>query len=175
MRTNAKIRDIWNSVAGAPPGKLAYKGPTTDPLNTVWTPLFTITGLVLVRLLIGIRTTVQAAGAANIQFRWQNAGVTVLDILDAGTLSIAADIVGVLYYVTFDPIDPVQSGSVLHNAIRPVTTGKVVATATKHEGQGLLAPAGTIAVTTTGAATTGACRYILGYVPIDPGSVVVPA
>ncbi len=175
MRTNAKIRDLWDSVAGTPPGKLVYKGPTTDPLVTVWTPLFIITGLVLIRLLVGIRTTIQAGGAGAMQLRWQNAGVTITDVLDAGTLDIAADIVGVLYYCTLDIANALLSGSILHTAIRPIPTGKVTATATKAEGQGLLTPAGTIAVTTTGVATSGACRYILGYVPIDPGSVVVPA
>ncbi len=140
-----------------------------DPQN-VWQNIFTVAGgWVLVKMLWGIRTVIQAGGASTMQLR-HSVGPTVLD---AGTLSVAADDVGTLYWCTGDATDPLVSGIVG----APIMSGKIVATSTRYGGGGCyyLMYTGTIQVTMTAAAGTGSTEYHLIYLPLSVGATVVAA
>ncbi|MDD5510527.1 MAG: hypothetical protein PHI12_06950 [Dehalococcoidales bacterium] len=144
------------------------RAAAADPQN-VWQTLFTVAGgLIVVKAIVGVRTVIQAGGASTMQLRHSVGGV-----FDAGTLSVAADTVGTVYYLTGDTTDPIISG--VGGLL--VIGGRVVATSTRYGGfeSNLIVGAGNIQVTMTAAAGTGSTRYMLWYTPLDDGATVVAA
>lgn len=145
-------------------GPKVRRATAADPQN-VWQTIFTVAGgPVFITFLVGVRTIIQAGGASLMQFR-HSVGPTAID---AGTLAVTGDAVGTLYYLTGDPADAILSGA----AGVPVPTGKVIGVAAQYQGIGLLVAVGNIQVTMTAAAGTGSTRYVLGYIPVDDGTVV---
>jgi hypothetical protein len=143
------------------------RAAAADPQN-VWQAIFTIAGgWVLVKMLWGIRTVIQAGGASTMQFR-HTVGPTVLD---AGTLAVTGQGVGTLYYCTFAPADPIIAGAA---GVR-VTLGQLVASAATYGAVGMAMFTGNIEVTMTAAAGTGSTAYSLIYIPLSAGATVVAA
>ena len=135
-----------------------------DP-QAVFLPIFQIVGVVAVTSLTGIRTIVQAGGASTMQFE-HSVGPTVLD---AGTLSIAADDVDTMYSLTGDPTDAITKGL---NGV-PLFAGKTIALSLTYGSPYLfLAGPGTIDVTMTAAAGSGSTAYVLTYIPISDTGLV---
>ena len=160
------IKAIFNSRdLGIP----VYRGAAADVPNTVWTNLFTITGgLVCLTSLIGVRTVAQTSvGASNMQFR-HSVGNTVLDAV----LDVQNDTVGTIYTLTGNPADAIQRGL---GGITPLMgmAGGLLATGINMRGR--IMSAGNIQVAFTAADHAGTTRYIVFYIPLDPGAVVFPA
>lgn len=139
-----------------------------DPQN-VWLTLFTVTGgIIILTALVGVRTIIQAAGAATMQFRH---GATVLD---SGALAVTGQAAGTIYALSGHIPDPIIAGA----AGIPIEVGKLIAAVAQYSalfGAGLIMGAGNIQVTMTAAAGTGSTRYILCYIPLDEEANVVAA
>jgi hypothetical protein len=140
--------------------------PAADP-QAAWQTIFTITGLVQITGLIGVRTVIQAGGASNMQFR-HSVGPTVGCLAAA----ITGDTVNTIYTITGNPNDaliiglggtPIQGGGMGSQAVASV------------QMFGSLAFTGNIQVTMTAAAGTGSTRYVLTYIPLDDAALVVAA
>lgn len=142
-----------------PYGVIVRRPATVDPKNT-FTNIFTVSGLVIVNLLIGVRTIVQAGGASTMQFR-HSVGSTVLDY---GGLSIAADAVGTVYVLQGDLATNINIVSGAAGAAAPLANGSL--------GCSLIINGGTIQVNMTAAAGTGSTSYILSYTQLSEGAVV---
>ncbi len=148
-------------------GMVETRAAAADPQNA-WQTIFAVAGgVVLVKVLIGYRTVIQAGGASTMQFR-HSVGPTVLD---AGTLAITGHDVGTVYYCTGDATDPIVAGA----AGAPVSLGKLVATSATYGGEGWLMTPGNIQVTMTAAAGTGSTSYTIVYIPISSGATVTAA
>ena len=160
-----QVDRIAQGYASGPLGIPIHRPAVADPQN-VWTTRFTITGgLILLTMLGGVRTVIQAGGAGNLQFR-HSVGPTNL----CAAAAITGNAVGTIYAITGDTTDPVQIGA----AGVAVMLGRVVATSTTYGGvPGILLGAGNIQLTCTAAAGTGSTRWFLRYFPIDYGAVVV--
>lgn len=141
------------------------RAAAADPQN-VWQNIFTIAGgHIILTGLYGIRTVIQAGGASNMQFR-HSVGPTVL----CAAAAITGNAIGTIYAITGDTTDPLQIGA----AGIPVMLGKVVATSTTYDKNGLfILGAGTIDVTMTQPAGTGSTAYIITYIPLSDGVTVV--
>lgn len=161
---------------GVPPGAADYgagalgvrvtRAAAADPQN-VWVAIFTITGVIAVTSLTGIRTVIQAGGASNMQFR-HTVGPTNI----CAAAAITGNAVGTFYLITGDFTDPVQVGA----AGIPLMFGKVVATSTTYGCLPLfICGAGDIEVTCTAGAGTGSTGYSLTYIPLLETSTVVAA
>lgn len=130
-----------------------------------WTTRFTIAGgPILVTMLAGFRTIIQAAGASTMQFR-HSIGNTVLC---AATL-ITGNAVLTMYTITGDPLDNLQIAAAgVPTIIGGISSGPAVGAIV---GWGLLMQVGNIQVNFT--AGTGSTMYELCYIPLTTASNVI--
>lgn len=143
----------------------------TDDVNT-FTSIYTITGTILLTLLLGIRTTDAGPNAAD-TMQYRHAG-TANTVLDAGTLNIRLDLIGNMYNLNGAVADPIISCGVGLAAlpIQGGVAGGLTATGTGFSA--LILTGGAIQVIHTNAAHTGASRYVLFYIPVTPNGAVAP-
>ncbi len=146
-------------------GTNVVRAAAADPVVAAAQDIYTITGVVMVTMLVGIRTIVQAAGASLMAFQ-HSIGPTVLCVAAA----ITGNLAGAFYTITGNPLDdlvigllgvPVQGGLSGSQAVLSV------------QQKGIIMAAGTIQVTMTGVATTGSTSYVLSYIPISANGTVV--
>lgn len=124
---------------------------------TAQTAYFTVTGRVLVTNIVGEVTTEVQAQACDMDL-WSNPSVGA-DVALCAVVDINADAVGTLYTLT----------GTLADAMIATTSGAV-----KSQANPILVTAGTIDLKTS-ATNTGATKWIITYVPLDPGSAIVAA
>jgi hypothetical protein len=174
----AVVEAIYGFLTGLNPNSAGFGGTSRWTMsglglriNTVaaadvagaWTPMFTIAGgLIAVTGFVGLRTFAQGGGASIIQFR-HSAGPTVAD---NGLATITGDLANTLYSITGDPSDPVQIGNLATWSAKQVATSASYGAAVF----GYCGP-GTLDYFMT--ASTGSCRWILTYVPLDDAVTVV--
>lgn len=125
--------------------------------QTTQTAYFTVTGRVLVYDIVGEVTTVIQGGANNMKLISNPTVGADVDL--CAQTDIDADAVGTLYTIT----------GTLADALVPTTSGAVA-----HQADGILVTAGTIDLYCD-ASKTGATKWIVRYVPLDPGSNIVAA
>lgn len=163
MKNFKWLKDLWQGNSGGAIG-VRVASPSTADVGAAARTIFTIAGgTVLVTAIIGIQTVIQAGGASTSGLR-HSVGPT---IIDAGTFTNTAFAVGGLIIWTGDVTDPLIPGA----AGVPVSDGKIIATSIKYAGRGMYMGAGNIQYTQT--VGTGSTRWILTYVPLDPGATVV--
>lgn len=182
MATNqALVEAIYNQLFGAGLISSGLWGGTSRwtmsglglRINTVaaadvpgaWTPMFTVAGgMIAVTGFVGVRTVAQGGGASTIQFR-HSVGPTVVD---NGLAAITNDPINTIYSITGDPGDPVQVGFgtwASWSAKQVLTSASYGATVFGYCGPGTL--------DYFMVASTGSCRWILTYVPLDDAATVV--
>lgn len=147
------------------------RAAAADDVNT-WTTIYTVTGTILLTLLLGVRTVNQGGAVADtMQFR-HSVGPTVLDV---GTLSILGDLVGNMYNLCGSFADPIGSCGAGAAAL-PImggVAGGIVATGTGTSA--IIMGAGNIQVIHTNVAHTGSSRYVLFYIPVTTTGFVAAA
>ncbi len=122
------------------------------------TPYFTITGRVLITQIVGEVTVIFDGTANSIKLI---ANPTVGADVDLCTALVATtDVAGTIYTIT----------GTLGDAMVATTSGAVIA-----QADAILVAAGTIDLDTTATDTTGSTKWVLHYIPLDPGSKVVTA
>ena len=129
-----------------------------------WVTRFTITGgVVSVTSLVAVRTVNQAGALSTMGWRHSIAG-TVLCVAAA----IVGDLANTIYTITGNPLDPLVIGA----AGAPIQGGMMGSpTVGAIQQFGMLMFTGNIQVNMT-VVTGGACRFILTYIPVDPGATV---
>ena len=148
-------------------GQRAFRAAGACPLN-VWENIFTVSGgLVLMTLLVGERTIIQAGGASNLDLEVDpTAGAAV--VLCIPTV-VTTDPVGTLYTITGNPADAVYAGL----AVQGGMAGGALATG--QNTHGWVVPPGTVEWRESAGAGTGSIQWTMYYVPIDPGASVAAA
>lgn len=150
-------------------GVPVVRAAAADPQNSVMTTIFAITGgLVLVRLLVGRRTVIQAGGASNIRLQ-HSIGPT---FLCAATATSATDAVGTTYTITGNPADGCLIGAAGAPTLGGIAGGLL---ATGNQGHGIFMSTGNIQVYFSAAAATGSTEWTLFFVPITTGAYILPA
>jgi len=167
MGLPAMIKSLFLSQSGGTLGTRVFRATNACP-QTAWENIFTVaTGNVLMTLLVGERTVIQAGGASNIDFQVDpTAGAAVS--LCAVTVC-TTDAVGTIYTITGNPADACYSGLSVPGGMAggALLTGQNV--------HGWIVPPGTIEWRESAAAGTGNVQFYMFYVPIDIGANVVAA
>lgn len=120
------------------------------------TPYFTVTGRVYITKIVG-EVTVVFDGTVNSIKLISNPTVGA-DVDICGAVVATTDAKGTMYTITGTPGD----------AMVATTSGAV-----KGQADTILVAAGTIDLDTTATDTTGSTKWVLHYIPLDPGSKVV--
>jgi hypothetical protein len=128
---------------------------------TAQTAYFTVVGRVIVTALVGEVTTTIQDQDCNLDI-WANPTVGD-DVALCAVNNIKTDAVGTMY-----SIDGVAA-----NALIAATSGAIFP-GTMIPAQGLIVAAGTIDIKTS-ATNTGATKWTIQYIPLDPGSYIVTA
>lgn len=167
MSLSAYIKSLFQSEAGGLLGTKVARAAAVCP-QTAWQDIFTVTnGNVLMTMLIGERTVIQAGGVSNLDIQADpTAGAAVS--LCAVTV-ITADPVGTLYSFTGNPADPCWSGLAVPGGFAGGSLG------TGNNSLGWIIPPGTVEWRESAAAGTGSVQWYMCYVPIDINASVVAA
>ncbi len=122
------------------------------------TPYFTVTGRVLITQIVGEVTIVFDGTENSIKLI---ANPTVGADVDLCTALVAtSDTLGTIYTIT----------GTLSDAMVATVSGAVIS-----QANSILVAAGTIDLDTTATDTTGSSKWVLHYIPLDPGSKVIAA
>ena len=147
-------------------GQKVQRAAAADPAGGAVQVLFTISGgIVLVTMLVGVRTIIQAAGASNFTFS-HSVGPTNLCTATA----VTGNDVDTTYTITGNFGDALQIAVDGAAAIAGITEGLL---ATGDRCKGILMPAGNITMTGSGAGVTGSCSYYIQFIPMDVGATIV--
>lgn len=167
MSLAGKVSSLFVSQAGGTLGTRVFRAASACPLN-VWLSIFTVSnGLVLMTMLIGERTVIQAGGASNLDIQVNpTAGAAVA--LCAAT-AVTTDAVGTIYTFTGTPADACFAAL----AGQAGMAGGLLATGISTHGW--IVPPGTVQWRESAAAGTGSVQWTIFYVPIDPESSVAAA
>jgi len=168
MGLAALIKKIYLSEAGGTVGTKVPRVADADCPQNAWREIFTVSnGSVLMTMLVGKRTIVQAGGASNLDLQSNPTAVGAVSALCAPTV-ITADAIGTLYTITGVPADGCYA------AVGGVPGGMAGGLAAQGF-HGWIIPSGAIEWRESAAAGTGAVQWTMFYVPIDPGAVVAAA
>lgn len=171
MSLSAYIKSVQSGLSSGALGNYVLKASIVDTPNAANENLFQVTGgYVLVTMLMGIRTIIQAGGASNVRF---NFGATNIS---AATATTATDAIGTVYSVTGNYTDNVVigAGTGVVNTCAPTLGGIAGGISTAEQYQkGILCGLGVFYVTWSAAAATGSCRYVIRYVPLEPGASII--
>ena len=166
MGLNSYVKSITASQSGGTLGTRVFLPATVCPTGAVWTTLFTVSGgLVLMTMLVGERTIIQAAGASNLSIRVNPTAGAVVAFCAATV--VTADAVGTIYTFTGNPADACYAGL----AVQAGMSGGLLATGMNTHGW--IVPPGTVQWNEDAAAGTGSVQWTMRYVPIDPEAYVV--
>jgi hypothetical protein len=134
----------------------------------VWQDIFTIaTGNVLMTMLIGERTVIQAAGASNLDIQIDPTVGAAVSF--CAVTVITADAVGTIYTFTGNPADACFAGLAVPGGM----AGGALATGQNMHGW--VIPPGTVEWRESAAAGTGSVQWYMFYVPIDTNANVAAA
>ncbi len=161
------IKALYRSQGGGALGTFVERATNACPQN-VWENIFTVTGgNVLMTMLIGERTIIQAAGASNLDIQIDpTAGAAVS--FSAVTV-ITGDAVGTIYTFTGNPADACYVGLAVPGGM----AGGALATGGSMHGW--VIPPGTVEWRESAAAGTGSVQWYMFYVPIDRVASVAAA
>jgi len=167
MGIQAMLKSLYLSYAGGTLGSRVARAAGVCPQN-VWQDIFTVnTGNVLMTMLVGERTIIQAGGASNLDMQIDpTAGAAIA--LCAVTV-VTADAVGTFYTFTGNPADACYAGLAVPGGM----AGGALATGQNMHGW--IVPPGTIEWRESAAAGTGSIQWYMFYVPIDTGATVTAA
>jgi len=119
--------------------------------------LYTISGVIRIRQLYGVVTTVIAGGANNTKFQFKPTGQTAIDLCAVGDIGTTPLAVGQLIGVVFPPATALAMGWGVQDTTQDFLIGP-----------------GTIDLNCVAAAGTGAFRFLLAY-DGEPNSFVTLA
>jgi len=158
---------LFESKAGGVLGTKVVRAASVCPQN-VWLPIFTVTGApVLMTMLVGERTVIQAGGASNLDIQVDpTAGAAVAF---CAATDVVTDAVGTLYTFTGNPADDCFAAL----AGQAGMAGGLLATGINTHGW--IVPIGDVEWRETAAAGTGSIQWTMFYVPLGDTSVVVAA
>lgn len=168
MSLSSLVKSLYKSYAGGTLGTRVFRVADANVPQNAWRDIFDVSnGLILMTMLVGERTIIQAPGASNldIQFDPTVAGASVS--FCAATV-ITTDAVGTLYTFTGVP------GDGCYAAVGGVPGGMAGGLAAQGF-HGWIIPPGTVEWRESHAAGTGAIQWTLFYVPIDPEATVAAA
>ena len=114
--------------------------------------LYTISGVVRIRQLYGVVTTLIAGGANNAKFQFHPTGQTAIDLCAVADIGTTPLVVGQLIGVVFPPATALATGWGVQDTTQDFLIGP-----------------GTIDLNCTAAAGTGAFRFLLAY-DTEPGA-----
>ena len=126
--------------------------------------IFNLAGVVLVKQIWGIVTTVIGAGAAVPRIQFTPTGLAQVPLC-AAAASIATDAVGTVYTYPLGTIAAILAPS--------PAIGMADTAATGWTGDYTILLAGIIAITNA-VASTGVIDWFIAYIPATPGSIVTP-
>lgn len=126
--------------------------------------IYTVTGRVLVRRLIGEVTTVLTATATNLKVGFDPTGADTNTDLSAN-LVVTSDPVGTLYTIV----------GVAATATKESGTTHMVLPANQLPTEGIVLTSGVITLTTDASNTTGRVKWDIDYTPLTSGSLIVAA
>lgn len=126
--------------------------------------IFTVTGRVFLKQLIGEVTTVLTATATNLKVGFDPAGADPNVDLSANLL-VTSDPVGTLYGITGTVATAATESALLH----------ALAVTKNMSAEGIILTTGVITLTTDANNTTGSVKWDLQYIPLSSGATVVAA
>lgn len=142
-------------------GVSAPRAAAAMPANGVSTPYWTVAGgLVLITSLVGIVTTIFEGNATTLKFSAVPTAGTAVDMCGASA-SLSGKEVGGLLSV---------DGAAITTALQSTNAGDVGLMS-----KPIVVNIGTINAVTATAENTGACRWLLTYIPLEDGASVVVA
>jgi hypothetical protein len=147
-----------------PDGQVSVARATAILPQTATGNIYTITGRVLLRRLIGEVTTVLTATATNMKLGFDPAGADVNTDLSINLL-VTSDPVGTLY----------STVGVVATALKESSTFHYILPANNIPLEGIVLTTGVLTLTTDASNTTGSVKWDLDYTPLIAGSTVVAA
>lgn len=161
------VKALYLSQGGGALGTYVFRATNACPQN-VWENIFTVIGgNVLMTMLIGERTVIQAGGASNLDMQIDpTAGAAVAF---CAVTVITVDPVGTLYTFTGNPADACYAGLTVPGGM----AGGALATGQNMHGW--VIPPGTVEWRESAVAGTGSIQWYMFYVPIDPVASVAAA
>lgn len=147
-----------------PDGQVSVARATAALPQTATGNIYTVTGRVLVRRIIGEVTTVLTATATNLKVGFDPTGADANTDLSAN-LVVTSDPVGTLYTIV----------GVAATATKESGTTHMVLPAVNLPTEGIVLTTGVITLTTDASNTTGRVKWDLDYLPLVAGSTVVAA
>jgi hypothetical protein len=147
-----------------PDGQVSVPRATAILPQTATGNIFTVTGRVLLRRLIGEVTTVLTATATNLKVGFDPTGADPNTDLSAN-LVVTSDPVGTLYSMVGVAATATKESALTH-AILPANNIPL---------EGIVLTTGVITLTTDASNATGSVKWDLDYTPLIAGSTVVAA
>lgn len=147
-----------------PDGTISVARTTAILPQTATGSIFTVTGRVLVRRLIGEVTTVLTATATNVKVVFDPTGADAATDLSAN-LVVTSDPVGTLYSIVGVAATATKESGVTH-MILPANGLPV---------EGIVLTTGVVALTTDASNATGSVKWDLDYVALSSGATIVAA
>lgn len=167
MGLPAYIKSLYLSRAGGTLGTRVARAAGACPQNA-WQDIFTVSlGNVLMTMLIGERTVIQAAGASNLDMQIDPTAGAAVSF--CAVTAITADPVGTIYTFTGNPADACYAGLTVPGGM----AGGALATGQNMHGW--VIPPGTVEWRESAAGGTGSVQWYMFYVPIDTSANVVAA
>lgn len=161
------IKSLFLSRSGGTLGTPVFRATNACPQNA-WESIFTVAvGNVLMTLLVGERTAIQAGGASNIDFRINPTVGGAVSL--CGVTVCTTDAIGTIYTITGNPADACYSGLAVPGGM---AGGALLTGQNTH---GWVVPPGTIQWRESAANGTGSVQFYMFYVPIDRRANVVAA
>lgn len=169
MGLAAFVKSLYLSRAGGTLGTRVFRVADVDCPQNAWRPIFTVTnGLVLMTMLIGERTIIQAAGVSNLDIQSNPTLAGATSVVICAPTVITGDLVGTLYTFSGVPTDGCYAAD---GGVPGGMAGGLVA-----QGyHGWVIPAGAVEWRESSGTGTGAIQWTMYYVPIDPGALVTAA
>jgi hypothetical protein len=149
--------------AGADGSASVARAAAVLPQNTTGS-IYTVTGRVLVKRLIGEVTVVLTGTATNLKASFDPTGADGSYDL-CTNLVVTSDAVGTLYSIT-GTVATAMKESVATHAILPANNLPL---------EGIVLTAGVITLTTDAANTTGKVKWDIDYIPLTSGASIVAA
>jgi len=165
--TSPDVVALFESHAGGALGTRVLRAAAACPQN-VWLPIFTVTGApVLMTMLVGERTVIQAGGASNLDIQVDPTAGAAVSF--CAVTAVAADAVGTFYTFTGNAAD--VCFAVL--AGEAGMAGGLLATGINTHGW--IVPIGDVEWRESAVAGTGSIQWTMFYVPLGATSSVVAA
>jgi len=157
------------SYAGGTLGTMVFRAASV-PTAAAWLPIFSVAnGNVLMTMLIGETTVLEATGATNMDIQIDPTAATVAAVSFCALTAVTNDPVGTFYTFTGNPADPAYAAGAVPGGM----AGGALATGQSMHGW--VIPPGDVEWRESVAAPTHAVQWYMFYVPIDRGATVAAA